>query len=658
MHLDLSQTISYTVFVSTANLTDHTTFQELVQVKKTLKRPFLQGVLLGQTGYGKSSLLNMLIGTSSTLPSTKHVEECNIQQMVVRVDGLEWEIMNYDDETHLLFEDTSEIEVIRNAFEQFSLGVPASVQTKRASGLKSPLEIVRSALTKNGSTVSENNCFALHIIDTGGQPEFQEILPAFLSGSPLYFILLRLDKELSEKYSVDYLSSRGLPKSQFYDFSVKDYVLQTLTIIASASFTKHTSTRTQVVFIGTHRELVSEEQVSRIDCELQQLIKYTLLYREGLVQFASKDRLIMEFNSLLDTDTAISQIHSLIKRLSTQEKFNCSVPRSWLMLDLIIRQSQLRFLSFDECFRVANECGIGTHDELEEALQFLSERNGSIKYSESESIVLTDLQYTVEMFTNLFHHAPPPDAVITLNRGIVTLDNLQKLALTEKLHPSKLIRLLESLHLAKHIAVEGNSLPEYFIPCCLSCTSLEDTSEIHSKESHNLPLMIHFDCGYIPMGFFGELVACLIGNNVKSSLDWKLTNELAFRNHVKFCVKSLLETVTLVTHLSDIEVNVMNSFPDKSLFSEVRKCLQKCCEAVLQSLNLRSTVKYSFGFPCPGVGMEDETTPHAAVIEFHQGQVDKLVCVHTQKIWDAPQECKLWFGEVCLVLFLIIMSKQ
>jgi len=61
------------------------------------------------------------------------------------------------------------------------------------------------------------------------------------------------------------------------------------------------------------------------------------------------------------------------------------------MLDLILRQSQLCILSFDECYRVANECGIGTHDELEEALQFLSERNGSIKYSESESIVLTDL---------------------------------------------------------------------------------------------------------------------------------------------------------------------------------------------------------------------------------------------------------------------------
>ena len=317
--------------MSIANLTDHTTVQELVQVKRILKRPFLQCVLLGQTGYGKSSLLNMLTGASSTLPSTKHVEEYNIQQMVVRVDGLEWEVMDYDDETYLLFEDASEIEVLRNAFEHFSLRVPAtaSVQTKTASDLKSPLEIVRSALAKNVSTVPENNCFALHIIDTGGQPEFQEILPAFLSGSPLYFLLLRLDKELSEKYSVDYLSSRGLPKSQLYDFSVKDYVLQTLAIIGSASFTQNISNRPQVVFIGTHRELVSEEQVSRIDCELQQLIKYTLLYKEGLVQFASRDRLIMEFNSLLGVDTAISQIHSLIKRLCTQEKFNCSVCAEW-----------------------------------------------------------------------------------------------------------------------------------------------------------------------------------------------------------------------------------------------------------------------------------------------------------------------------------------
>ena len=107
--------------MSTANLTDYKTVQEQVQVKKILKRPFLQCVLLGQTGYGKSSLLNTLTGARSTLPSTKHAEEYNIEQMVVRVDGLEWEIMDYDDETYLLFEDTSEIEVLRNTFEQFSL---------------------------------------------------------------------------------------------------------------------------------------------------------------------------------------------------------------------------------------------------------------------------------------------------------------------------------------------------------------------------------------------------------------------------------------------------------------------------------------------------------------------------------------------------------
>jgi len=601
------------------------------------------------------------------------VEECIVRQLMVRVHDSEWEIVDYDDEIHSLFQDYPNIH-----FDQLSciLGKGLKVpKTKNFWTNKTDMKLssqMGSAFGKKIVLSSEKNSFTLYITDTGGQPEFQEYLPAFFSGPSIFLLFFRLDKDIREKYSVDpkYSSGQGVTGFHYHASSTKDYLLQALTTIASTFQTNCLPVRPQVFFVGTHQELISEEEVSKIDYELQQLIKPILFDKKGLVQFASENRLILEFNSTLGMGSAITRIRSHVKHLSTREDFNCSVPRSWLMLDLILRQSraQAPILSFNECFEVAKECGIGTHNDLEEALLFLSERIGSVKHQslgDSESIVLTDLQYIFDKITNLFHYSLPPDA-LAVNRGIVPLDGLQKYALTEKLHSTTFLRLLESLHLAHSIAVEDDSLPKYFIPCCLSWTSLENASEMHSKESHNLPLMIHFDYGFIPRGFFGGLVACMVGNSVQSSLDWKLKDEQAFQNCIKFCVKSMLETstVTLVTHLSDIEVKIIKSFskshnlPDKSLFTEVHRCLEKCCEAVLQSLNLRNTTKYSFGFSCPGIGMKDETRPHAAVIEFHQGQVDKLVCVHTGKIWDAPQECKLWFGQVRLALNVSYMPTK
>jgi len=52
--------------------------------------------------------------------------------MVVRVDGQEWEIMNYDDETFLLFEDTSEIESSQECIEAIFLKSTCKCQDKES----------------------------------------------------------------------------------------------------------------------------------------------------------------------------------------------------------------------------------------------------------------------------------------------------------------------------------------------------------------------------------------------------------------------------------------------------------------------------------------------------------------------------------------------
>ena len=62
----------------------------------------------------------------------------------------------------------------------------------------------------------------------------------------------------------------------------------------------HTSTggeqvplRSKVFFVGTHKDKVSQKQINRIDCCLQQMVRSTGLYREGMIQFASESQMLL-----------------------------------------------------------------------------------------------------------------------------------------------------------------------------------------------------------------------------------------------------------------------------------------------------------------------------------------------------------------------------
>ena len=49
------------------------------------------------------------------------------------------------------------------------------------------------------------NPWTLYLTDSGGQPEFQELLPALVVGPCVFFVVLPLNKELNEKYKVEYM---------------------------------------------------------------------------------------------------------------------------------------------------------------------------------------------------------------------------------------------------------------------------------------------------------------------------------------------------------------------------------------------------------------------------------------------------------------------
>ena len=163
--------------------------------------------------------------------------------------------------------------------------------------------------------------------DTGGQPEFMDMLPALMIGAALYLIFCKLTQSLQSSYTVSYLSPSGdstTPVESTY--TVEEVMFQVLSAIAcladsnsekeqesTASAEKNADDsslhevsqpsitlgdpmacpQSKAFIIATHKDLVSEDDIKKFDAELQQRIRATDFYQDGLIQFASKSRLIL-----------------------------------------------------------------------------------------------------------------------------------------------------------------------------------------------------------------------------------------------------------------------------------------------------------------------------------------------------------------------------
>uniref|UniRef100_A0A1X7UT91 Uncharacterized protein n=1 Tax=Amphimedon queenslandica TaxID=400682 RepID=A0A1X7UT91_AMPQE len=56
---------------------------------------------------------------------------------------------------------------------------------------------------------TDDNHTMLHIIDTGGQPEFHEILPALITGPAINLLVFKLTEDLRSRYGIIYRTSAG-----------------------------------------------------------------------------------------------------------------------------------------------------------------------------------------------------------------------------------------------------------------------------------------------------------------------------------------------------------------------------------------------------------------------------------------------------------------
>ena len=380
--------------------------------------------------------------------------------------------------------------------------------------------------------------------DTGGQPEFQEVLPALVAGPTIFLLIFSLAKGLAclgTRYTVTYRSPDGESVPYESSFTVKEVFMQCLSSIASyhnalsrdvALLDSNTLVKTMVpplsvLAVATHKDLlVDEEEVRKIDEELRGAVEQTSLHKIGCIEYCpgEDEQLIIpvdNYNEENDGNAVKKAVQIIIRRKQGKESpYKIEFPVPWLALELSLRHHQQSIITYNDCIEIAKQCNVSRKD-LPKCLWFLHHKTGTIRYYhgikvlEDYIIVKPDVIFKAvsKLITNTFtrEKALNPEVMAFRSLGLFkrnTLEQIFKYQSELQINCDVFLTLLEHLNILG--PVHGPNYPEfsdydYFLPC-----ALVHAPEPLSFEDQFDPLLVLFQGGFVPKGVFSALLVYLL----------------------------------------------------------------------------------------------------------------------------------------------------
>uniref|UniRef100_A0A1X7TPX7 Death domain-containing protein n=2 Tax=Amphimedon queenslandica TaxID=400682 RepID=A0A1X7TPX7_AMPQE len=513
----------------------------------------------------------------------------------------------------------------------------------------------------------EKNPF-VRVIDTGGQPELHELLPAFVNGPAINLIVFDLQIPLQDQIPI-YCRSEDEGDSVVYSSCInhEDMILRSLSSIACLGYgqqmnfnedgVSHSSTYPAAFLIGSHKDMVKEEVIKLVNEHLMSLIKTCDLDVHEIIQ-RYENCLFYPINGLDESSKEIDKLRQEIFNATKQFK-SVEVPMTWLILSIklqvLYEKKEINcVIDIEKCFKIANiECGFKSIDEMKNALWFYHYVMGTIMYfpyiPELNEKVILDLQAIFDCVTKLINCCFVYGTVSERTEeeftkfGTFFVRHLEKV-LNSKDNKSKypfsareIIALLKHLHAI--VAIDDD---KYFMPTALKPVLL---SEAHQDAtSCPPPLLISFACGYTPVGIFGSLVTHLL-SNAKHNIECKLADDTRqYRNKIVLSCGSYHADLILMAWSRFIEINfkrkgdLHESIAD--VCQKVRLAIDESIEVISKSFNYKCKAKHSFGFPCNNLAC-NSLPVHPAICKV---AIRSAECVQKNNLIELSDSQLIWFG--------------
>ena len=431
----------------------------------------------------------------------------------------------------------------------------------------------------------------LHFLDSGGQPQFHEVFPAFIHQTAIVLLTLKLSETLDACTEMEFCDERGVTyKEKCASLLNNEEILehQATTLKAMSSGSKGDK-RMKFAVMGTHRD-IEEQMIKEGTCKETTAQKNRKLHHiffpllmGMLILFQPPDKIIFPVNVLNPNDDDNYVFRVLREKIMDAGLFTTvKIPVGWLLLkqDILLFAAKMgrKIIRVSECVLIAHNLNIRPHF-LEAALLYFHSLNIFL-YSQEvlPSVVFIDPQVPLNCVYEFvaFQFKLSCGAVKgvealhydNLMKGIVTLDfmnseHFSKCYVPGLYEPQHAIKLFQSLFIASPLG-EGKYLLPFLLPTILK-------TDIHKyrPSCSILPaFVVRFktistsDVTCAPNGIFCGLVASLLTTYkwiIKKTHDEnerKLHTECMARNVVILAHDKLPGKLTLINMQYFFEVHI------------------------------------------------------------------------------------------------------
>ena len=476
----------------------------------------------------------------------------------------------------------------------------------------------------------------LYIIDSGGQPQFHELLPTFVHHVSAAALFVKLNEGLDSYPLIQYYNQEGVLCGLPYRSSSTHLqtLLKCLQPMQSRNDTDNTAHCPKLFFIGTHRDLEDKsEPLESKNAQLLDLLRQQKIFHENLVCYTmgNPDQLLYPLNAQFPTladKRVVAQFRKDVMDRCLKLTPEYRIPIGWFVLEQLLQAlSKDGVLSFDKCLEVGRRLGMDKA-ELEASLEYLAKLNLFGYFPKIlPSVVFTTSQVFLNKVSELVMYSHDLNDGSSQCSGDVSDFEFREygkisveMLKREKFSSHYIKGLFEAEHLldlwVELLVVARSPDGGFIMPAVLSELLKERLAE-HRLDIHSasiVPIAIHYPGGLFPSGIFTSLISHLQNESNWNILMKRGKPACLHKNCVQFSVRGkVTANVTLIYLYNWIELHV-------TLFSED---LQNVClirDVILSGLlHAEQVQRYdglsaevAFFCPCHGGAQSTLSSLHLA----------------------------------------------
>ena len=415
----------------------------------------------------------------------------------------------------------------------------------------------------------------IYIIDTGGQPQFLQLLPAFIESISACVCLLRLDQKLDDNPLVQYFDTSGKQIGEAYPSEQTNLqIIESCVRTIHSKCTLKSNEPPRFFVVGSHFDKYEKEKCAEtIEKKNERLLKM-LSNMPSVMYYGSDDNeeLIFPLNCKVPKEPD----HGVAAEFRKCVMSCCSIsedpiPLAWFVLEERIRQyateKGFAYVERATCAEIASKLHMSP-EVFDAALNHLLKLNIFRCYPGVPNLIFCTTQVVLQMLTELVQYSfqlrrggirgISSEAIDFKNEGKFSTEFLKERLssfFSDLFTPDIFLGILRRLLAVAYSDVQDG---KHFMPSLLNKLTDKEKAKCRSSSESLSALLIRLHGGCLPNGLFTSLVVSLV-----NSCGWELYKlrgkpDCLYQNCVTFAVPGHLAggTVTLIESFSYLEVHV------------------------------------------------------------------------------------------------------